>query len=69
MIKVIKNFENVNFRGVEIPKCEKNLGWNSQISGKFGVGEFPLPKSKFLSLLGEGVKLFPDRKNVKGHEF
>ena len=33
-VKVIKIFEIVNFRGMEIPQCEKQ-GYVSQISGKF----------------------------------
>ena len=37
-----KNFGNVNFRVVEIPKCEKNGVWISQISEKFRwKREFP----------------------------
>ena len=62
VIKVIKNFENVNFRGVEIPKCEKKLVENFQISGKFGDGEFPPhPKIKISTPnWGCGWKLFPD---------
>ena len=47
VIKTIKNFENVNFRGWEIPKCGKNLVVDFPNLWKIWVCGIPTPKSKF----------------------
>ena len=53
VIKVIKNLENVNFRGVKIHKCEKNVGGIPQSLINFGVGISPLNQNFQLLYWGE----------------
>ena len=64
VIKIIKNLENLNFRGVEIPKHEKKMGrvGTPKSLTIFGWVEFP-PKSKSTFLIAS-VKLFPAEKRI-----
>ena len=67
VIKGIKNFENVNFRGVEIPKCEKKFGDGIPKSlENFGGGwEFPTQIKIFTPNWGSGNCYLISSKNKK----